>query len=140
MLVLGLDYETTGLSYKQDRVIEVGAVIWDTTKGLPVLVESHYVKQEVKPSPEAMACNGINLDHVDIFGLTSNKSLDIQLRLLDKVKAVVAHNGEVFDRLFFNEWCLRELKVKLSIPWIDTKTDLPYPLGIKTRKLVHFSC
>jgi DNA polymerase-3 subunit epsilon len=141
MLVLGLDYETTGLSPKQDRVIEVGAVIWDTDKGLPVLVESHYVllEETIAINPEAMACNGINLDHVSRFGILPTKSLQIQLDLMSEVSAVVAHNGEVFDRLFFNEWCRRKLNPIPTIPWIDTKNDLPYPTSMKTRKLVHLA-
>lgn len=142
MYVLGLDYETTGLDHAKDRVLEVGAVIWDMKARAPVYFHSCYVLGPDWPLPndEAKAITGIEPDWVRKFHSTDEMALKKLNAMATQCDFMVAHNAE-FEMKFTNNWINRQMSpldfdVLKNIPWIDTKVHVPYPPTIGVRDLV----
>lgn len=141
MKLLGLDFETTGLDPEKDNVIEVGAVIWDTEIHQPLVIDNFFVNWGVPITEEVTKLNGVHDSYVEEYGLYQGAALDRLLRLMARVEAIVAHNGEVFDKPFYKDWYKRlcpGLEPREQL-WIDTKNDLDYPEDLTTRKLTYLA-
>lgn len=128
-LVLGYDVETTGLEAGKDRIIEVGAVLWDVERKRPVDMMMKLVNHNIEIPELITELTGITKEDIDREGLPWQT---VQEQLYDFIQPAdywVAHNAE-FDK----EMTLQHPELELSIaasaetlPWIDTKVDLPYP-------------
>lgn len=142
MKLLGLDFETSGLDPQQDRIIEIGAVLWDTDRKAPLEVLGRLVQHPgLKLSDEITQLTGITQEDLDQQGIPIETALARLRELLDHADFVVAHNGNQFDRPFLEEALNRASLMDLlwNKPWIDTMTDVPYPESIRTRKLNHLA-
>ena len=142
MYWLGLDLETTGLNTETDRIIEVGAVLWDYNKKAPIRIFSELVHLISYPpiTKEIEDLTGITQEILDKHSVAPNM-LKIQLGNLFRIPGIthfVAHNAP-FDKAFLVELFKRELENFPDTPWIDTAVDIPYPKSIQTRKLVHLA-
>lgn len=147
MKILGVDVETTGLDVKEDRIIEIGAVVWCTEDNVPLEMYSSFVKppeDKLPLSEEVKRVTGIKDEWVGAYGRSLSAALNAVHALAKDfgVEYVLAHNGENYDRpLILNELsragisdsALREL------PWIDTRTDLPFAGEPDSRRLVHLA-
>jgi DNA polymerase-3 subunit epsilon len=125
MLLLSLDFETTGLDRNSDRVTEVGAVLHSTTQKRDMMVQGYFVDNEVLISEEITRITGIKKGMIDKFGLSPKVALMTLLSMIDLCDAIVGQNIVDFDMPFLENWAARE---KETIPprlVIDTKTDLP---------------
>jgi DNA polymerase III subunit epsilon len=140
MRILGIDFETTGLSPTEDRITEVGAVLYDWETHTPLQMLSRMVNPE-RPIPEEITkLTGINDAMVAEFGMDERSALlDIQ-SLAESADYVMAHNGTTFDKLFFDAMAARQRLVITKKTWLDTKTDIRYPDHISTRVLKHLAC
>lgn len=140
MRILGLDFETTGLDFINDRVIEIGAVVWDTESKKPMAMMSELIKLEEKLSPEIIRITGIDDEMLQAYGINGESAFGKLKDLIDSCDYVVAHNAK-FDRSFF------ELEIKnygieidpTKLKWVDTYMDVPYPDSIQTRKLSYLA-
>lgn len=141
MLLLGLDVETTGLEASSDRIIEIGAVLWDTERSQPVKIFSEMIRE---PDVEAISpliedITGINYPMLQQFGLIPSSGLFQTLQwYMDRATYFVAHNAP-FDREFLREFFLRHQEVMPEKPWIDTIQDVPYPKKFKGRALTYLA-
>jgi len=143
MRLLGLDFETTGLSPENDVVTEVGVVLWDTDRKCPILIDNYFVN-DGNPVISSLITRltGIRQEDIVEFGLSSEEALMRLIGHINKAEAIVAHNGERFDRKFFNAWCGRacsdaaEIK---DVPWIDTLSDVDYPENCASKKLTYLA-
>jgi len=146
--LLGLDFETSGFDPKVDRIIEVGAVLWDSDKKAPLSIHSNLVGDADYPllSDEIIQVTGITNDMLNEFG----RSITDPLLLLDgicnrhKVSYIVAHNGQNFDRHFLLEELKRTGLDKIcptimGLPWLDTLYDIPFEKAPDSRKLNHLA-
>lgn len=148
MIVLGYDLETTGLDTQTDRIIEVGAVIWDTEKNVPIEIYSQFVKPDPSVLPlkeEIINLTGISDEYIEALGVdTITVMAHIQgMCTRHKVEYIIAHNGEGYDKpLTYAElsrcgiggdFCLRIL------PWVDTRSDLPFKIEPSSRRLMHLA-
>jgi DNA polymerase III subunit epsilon len=141
MIVLGIDFETTGLDPAKHRVIEVGAVLWDTDTATPLRLYSDFCFCDDLPEmePEALAAHGLSVQLLEAYGKPHPYVFGYLLSMSDGVSAFVGHNCIQFDRPFYLAEFAR-LKLQTSAtPWIDTMTDLKYPASITTRKLSHLA-
>jgi DNA polymerase III subunit epsilon len=131
MIIMSFDVESTGLSFVDDRVIEVGAVLFST--GLNRIIESQgfIVKSDVPVTKEITKITGITQNMVDKFGIGSSVSLEIVLEMMNQCDAVVGHNAVRFDRRMLQAWAVREDNVIPDKLWLDTFTDLPDTFATK---------
>lgn len=141
MLILGLDFETTGFDFAKDRIIEIGAVLWDTEHRVPMEMMSaliHWPDNELL-TPEITAITGITDEMLAVHGVDFLSSWAEMHDLMRNAEAIVAHNGTGFDKPMYEAHCGRWSLTPAELPWIDTCIDVPYPPAITTRKLVHLA-
>jgi DNA polymerase-3 subunit epsilon len=141
MIVLGLDFETSGLNPDVDRILEVGAILWNTADGgFPMSFVSEFCyddsMNEAEFSKEALEANSLKMEYVKTYG---KPFASIFKFLGDEAHAVVAHNGSKFDYFFYKAECKRAGLVPWNKVWIDTITDVHYPEKMTTRKLTHLA-
>lgn len=145
MYILGLDFETTWtdpVNPKLARPTEVGAVLYDTEKRMPVRIYNSlvYDPSDYPSSPQELVdLTGISDDMLEKNGIMPNEMLEVLNSLMDISDYVLAHNGTEFDKVIYEEECERWGARVVELHWIDTKTDVPYPDHIKTRKLTHLA-
>ncbi len=142
MKILGLDFETTGLEAQQERVIEIGAVIWCTETNKPLSMMSELIKFEgfQQLPAEIIKITGITDDMLNSYGVEGKPAFDKLNQMISSCDYVVAHNAK-FDRSFFEAEVQRygtQCDVQ-SLKWIDTCNDVPYPEDIQTRKLSYLA-
>lgn len=139
MLLLGLDFETTGLSFEKDLIIEIGAVIWDTERKAPVFIYSTLVDHGVPIPPEITGITGIDETMIQDFGVKPEEAFEKLWNCIKSCNAVVAHNGTNFDKPMLKAQTARDNSKWIEKPWVDTSVDVPYPEKCTTRKLVHLA-
>jgi DNA polymerase-3 subunit epsilon len=152
MLLLGLDFETTGLSFTDDRITEIGAVLWDTDARMPVQIFNTLVKHPDCPpiTDEITRLTGITQAMLDYYGVAPAPAFRRLGMMLAQAGVAVAHNGNGFDRPMLEAQMLRFSAVPETativsalaatpLLWVDTCMDVPYPPAITTRKLVHLA-
>lgn len=138
MLLLGLDFETTGLDASTDRVIEIGAVLWDTEDRTPVKFFSEMVRIDTELPEEITKITGIKPTHLARFGLDFRNAWEQFLKIYDYADFVCAHNAP-FDKSFFDAECARFGCMPRQLLWIDTNCDVEYPDHIKHKNLTYLS-
>jgi DNA polymerase-3 subunit epsilon len=144
MKLLGIDFETTGLSFDKDRITEIGAVLWCTEARAPMQIFNVLVHHEDGPgiTEEITRLTGITQEMLDRYGVAPERAFARLVQLMLEADALVAHNGNGFDKPM---WEAQMKRMKLPVPpdwsplWIDTCMDVPYPEAITTRKLVHLA-
>lgn len=142
MLILGIDFETTGLNIPTIGVTEIGMVLWDTELRAPVklfgtLVDpGSYAVWEgaTELTMAAVDVNGITPEICDKFGMEDEKALKYVLSWYSSADVACAHNGNNFDRPLLDKWAERygldSQKTKL---WIDTRADIERPVKMSGR-------
>lgn len=132
MIILGLDYETTGFDPVTDRVIEVGLALWDVERRKPISQRDFYVKPEIEIPQEkwdeVTPIHGITKEDVEKYGIPDHKAWELMSGFISKADAIVAHNGTMFDKNFYEAWCARYLCQPLPTLWVDTRLDVPEPM------------
>ena len=141
MKLLGLDFETTGTSPFKDRVIEIGYVQWDVERKTPLQLGDFLIKhspeENVLVSEEITRITGIYPADLSENGVRVESAFAALLHAHNQSDYVVAHNGNTFDKIFFNEelkrlgWTDRAK----NIPWIDTRNDLPLDATVTVKNL-----
>lgn len=145
MRLLGIDFETTGLDTANDRIVEMGAVLWDTDTKKPLKVYNEFLFiPGIEISPEAQKVNGISNEMLKEFG-QSPEVVFMELEhivLANRVEYLVAHNAENFDKAILmselDRFGLITARLR-STPWIDTRQDIPYEIEPTSRKLNHLA-
>lgn len=159
-IICCLDLETTSLDIKKCSITELSIALYDV-KHKRITHASNYI---VLPFPkgeeisdEASALTGLNKDIIHSRGLSPFTVMRLIHPLLmayemPRINFFAAHNGREFDEPIFKRFlkmfhvslrsetdCIKtsELEKLLSIPWIDTRLDMPYPQKITTRKLTY---
>lgn len=137
MLILGLDFETTGVDHVKDRVLEVGAALQCTDTGRTIRQEDYLVVPDIPIPDEVWAevtpIHGITKELVEKYGVMQAEGLDRLNWYVEQAEAIVAFNGTEFDQLFYQEWNTRRYMHGngwwLHKRWIDTRLDVPEPIA-----------
>lgn len=134
--ILGLDFETTGFDPKVDRIIEVGACLYDWDAQLPIQILSSFVYPEMPIPEEITKITGITNDLVVDYGRPEKEVCADLDYLIDAADYVMAHKAD-FDKGFFDAAANRGefSSATLGKPWVCSMNDIKYPERITTRNL-----
>lgn len=139
-LICGIDLETTGLNPATDRIIEVGAVVWDWERKRPVQIISDLVQCPVKIPPEATKVNNITDEDLALFGSVPATVYGDLSQMISSCKYVMGHNFLAFDKAFMDNEFKRQGMRQQEWPLIiDTLVDIPYTHLDTSRKLSHLA-
>lgn len=145
MKLLGLDLETTGLDTKDDFIIEIGYVLWDSDSQSPLVLRNDLVSSTSHPEkyePIITQLTGITPEHVTEYGVSAFDALsDFNAFCeLHKPDYLVGHNLRNFDKPFLLEqmryFNVEDRAVK-DLEVLDTRYDIEFPPHIGTRKLAY---
>jgi DNA polymerase III alpha subunit (gram-positive type) len=131
MILLGLDFETSGRDPSIHSIVEVGAVLWCTELRKPIRSIGYLVHRPGAVWEEgATEVNGITQEQCSLYGVEDVLALLTLTSYYRMADVIVAHNGNNFDRLFYEAWCERldmyEFRDQ-GKTWIDTRVDLDFP-------------
>lgn len=152
MLILGIDFETTGLDTQKDDVIEMGAVLYDTERKAPIKIISELIAINRDIPASITDLTGIRQDDIEKFGVSFNHAVSSLVPLIIECDYFLAHNKD-FDKAFLDR---KMLEIEQSrgetfrierdyLPhykdkvWLDTMIDIQYPKGIGTHKLTYLA-
>jgi DNA polymerase III alpha subunit (gram-positive type) len=132
MLVLGLDFETTGLDIEKSGIVSVAGAVIDAdtkriTRAFTTIVKPH---PECVWTKEAIDTHGITPEFVGEHGMPEEDALDMLERVFSVgLDAFCAHNATTFDKLIYDQWLKRTGRSNSKLPWIDSVKDLPVKKG-----------
>lgn len=131
MILLSLDFETTGLDKQNDEVIELGAVLYSTNQHKCLDSQGTLIKTSRPITSEITNITGIHPKAVERFGYDSEVMLDILLDMIGNAEHIIGYNVRRFDREVLYAWANRFGKVVPEKTWIDLYADLPWtvPMG-----------
>ena len=141
MRVYGVDLETNGFCPDKDRITEIGAVVWDTDKHAPLhMTNVNLLCPEVTEiTADITRITGIDMAHLREFGRTDISNVLSGLgESMEQVGVCVAHNAP-FDRGMLEAAFKRASLSFPNVLWIDTRVDLPFHAGVKSRALNYVS-
>lgn len=147
MIILGIDFETTGLDTKNDSIIEIGAALFNAAAGWqPKLTLSALIKYDkpISLSEEVKEVTGITDEELERNG----KPLEFVLGILEDMVAeadyIMAHNSEFDEQMLKNQ--LRRMGLQEKFPkcaespkWLCSLSDIEHPDKFRCRKLAHLS-
>jgi DNA polymerase-3 subunit epsilon len=138
MLILGLDFETTGGDPAVHRITEVGMTQWDTDLRQPVKIMGYLVNPGDAPWEPEIIERFPKMPELSVkYGIDDLKAAKQFFLWYQSAETVCAHNGIKFDKGFMQAWADRyNFDSDPDKLWIDTLTDLPLPRWY-TRKLAY---
>src|SRR5271156_4306552 len=125
MILLSLDFETEGLDPKEHSVIEVGAVLWSTTRNRALETSSYFIKTNRPVSPEITEITGITSTMLEKFGYEQEDGFQKLQDMIEQADAYVGQNILRFDKRFYKAWATKNNVEPIEKLTIDTRTDLP---------------
>lgn len=140
MLIAVLDTETGGLNAATDPLLEVAVLVYCTTQKRVVRTRAALVKtpESYTVPPEITAINGITKTMAAEAGLPLADVMAGVIADIAMVRTVFAHNA-AFDKSFL-EAAARVTGIPMpSTPWLDTRTQIPFPEHMKSKRLIHLA-
>lgn len=135
---INVDLEFSGPNLEKDRVIEIGAVLWDTEYGQPVKQLSELILEDSKPpiSHEVFELTGISDELLERWGI-KGEAIEAVLQnlkdMMEKANYIIAHNGTHYDRPMLGAMFNRYGISMPSTLWIDSFKDIEFPSRIRSK-------
>jgi len=139
MLILGIDFETSGGDPEKHRITEVGMAQWDTDLRQPTKVMGYLVNpgEGLEWEAEVLERYPEAPELVKLHGMEDLRAAKQFFLWLQSAETICAHNGNKFDKKFAKKWADRyNFEFPENALWIDSFTDLPMPRWY-TRKLAY---
>ena len=137
MLVLSLDFETTGLDKVNDRITEVGMVLYSTKINRAIENSSYLVDAGLPVPARVTEITGISTGLIKKMGRPELDAIEDVAVLMDQADAIIGQNVIQFDKQFLDN-AAKRLGITIPVkPWIDTRTDLP--LSVETKSLIYMA-
>ena len=142
MIYASIDCETSGLQIgaESTKIVELAVVLYDSDSKSPFEFWSSWVYDQRYPplvNEEAFKVNGLNPDHLKKFGMTPAEAFRKLNHYLSRSHAALGQNCLNFDKpLLEHEFKTYGLQLTVK-PWVDIRTDLPYPTNVTSRRLGH---
>ena len=135
MILLSLDFETTGLDTTNDHVIEMGAILYSTGQHKCLDSQGMLVKTTKTITPEITAITSVHPAAVERFGYEQDAVFDVLVNMMESADHIIGYNVRRFDRKVAENWAARNNIVLPTKIWLDLFQDLPY--NVSTGKLSH---
>jgi len=135
MILLSLDFETTGLDPATDRVIEAGVVLWSTGQHRIMEAANFFVESELPISEEVTKVTGITQPALNRFRFEEHQALATITDMMNSADALLGQNILRFDKPVLQNWMTRKNHYVIGWtekPVIDTLWDIP---GVEGKKL-----
>ena len=141
--ILGIDLEginkdllNQGVDVKTDRVIEVGAVLWDWNLSQPVKMISELIDEpdRLKISEEVEELTGLNDQILSDWAFKGEeiRTFLVQLtKTMEKADYCMAHNSIGYDQPMLEAMFKRYDLEMPNKPWINTLSDIEFPKRMK---------
>ena len=130
MKILGIDIETTSLDVEATEIWEVGAILWDTERSIP-LIQYSEIWDTKNPIPDGPYNPNLTAKEMIMYSLDQSGEIrTLKEFWITQADAICAHKGHKFDRPILERYGFDPDKV-----WIDTIEDLPFSPLIKARGL-----
>jgi len=125
MIAAAFDFETTGLDKDNDRVVEVGVVLYSTGHNRVLETIGQLVKSDVKVTPKITKITGIQQSAIECFGYDESSAISTLFEVLEQADVVIGHNIRSFDWPFAEKWAKRLGMTPPSVNLVDTFEDIP---------------
>lgn len=121
MILIGIDFETTGLDETKDEIIEAAEIWWDTESNRMIRALSTIIHpyKAYQITQHIYGLTGIEKSLVELEGIPVKQYFS-ETRWTD-ADYVVAHNAS-FEKKFIRKY---NMELASRLKWIDTRTDLP---------------
>lgn len=145
MLLVGIDIETNINEDEFSNITEIGVVLWDTVRELPIRFDNFLIDEaDRKPqSDEAVELTGIDDDMLDEYGWNMcENSIQLLATLNSYFKMadyIVAHNGNAFDKPQLKHFYDKYDATFETPVWIDTMLDVEYPPSCTNKNLLYLA-
>jgi DNA polymerase III alpha subunit (gram-positive type) len=141
MRFLFLDFEATDKDVNTARITQIAFSIFnEDKKELYHYSDLILPEGEFEINPTAQIITGISKEHLNAYGKSLRKSLEIFHDYLSSVDYLIAHNLHQYDLPLYKNECKRLELADYKLPaLIDTRYDVPWPEHIETRKLVYLA-
>ena len=120
MKILGIDFETEGLSPEKHKITEIGMCLYDVGAKAPVRISGFLVKGGLITA-EIERITGITQAMLDVYGYEPATALKAIASFANQADYFLAHNAP-FDKSFL---AALDSNLANSKPWVDSRTDLP---------------
>jgi DNA polymerase III alpha subunit (gram-positive type) len=135
MILLSLDFETTGLDTQNDHVIEFGGVLFSTGQHKCLDSQGILVKTDKQVSQEITNITGVHPAALERFGYDQDIALDAMVDLMNAADHIIGYNVRRFDYRVAQAWAARHSRTLPTKTWIDLFQDLP--VSVPVGKLSH---
>jgi len=138
MILLLLDFETTGLDPHTHSICEVGVALWDTVLQRIIRVADYLVYEpNAVWEAAAMEKNGLTPELCEKYGMPTDKAFRQLMTWANSADVFVAYNGKSFDFPMWDAWAEKQGSIVPNRLRLDPMVDIQWPKDYRSRELFY---